>query len=381
MRRYIILAFFCLPLLGFSQAKLGFQKADSLSYQYYLQGEWNKLITLTNVAFNEGVDSKFMRQRAGYAYFMTGDFTSSGIQYEKALGFDRNDEFTKEYLYYSALNSGSENTRLYAGKLSDEAKKKLGVKRFNPVDYVDTEFSLKTNQTTTRSNQNYYRIGIQSDLGYNFSLYQGFSYYDQIISNVLTRQPEYVAIIKWNLISSLQIKGAYHHLFTNVGNLSYPGNLGLLAISTHLNRFTFEANASLLKASSVLTKQIGLQAGIVIPGRSNIYLTGSLVGKSESKSLKSIYSQTAGLKISKNLWTEGNITIGDLKNYNTFNALYVYNSVDPSVFRSGISLIYFIGKHLSVLGNFTFDQQKMSNSTNNNYYYQYSYSGGLKWKL
>ena len=381
MRKYIILVLIFLPLLGFSQTKLGFQEADSLSYQYYLKGEWNKLITLTNVAFNEDVDSKFMRQRTGYAYFMTGDYTSAEIQYEKALEFDRQDEFTKEYLYYSALNSGSENSRLYAGNLSAVAAKKLGIKLFNPVGYIDTEYSLKTNQTTTRSNQIYYRIGIQSELGYKISLYQGFSYYEQIISKVLTRQPEYVAIVKWNMNPVWQIKSAYHHLFTNVGNIYYPGNLGLIALSTHLNRFTFEVNASLLKASSAITKQVGLQAGVVLPGRSNIYFTGSLVGISESGSFRAIYSQTAGLKFSKNLWAEGNITLGNLKNYNTFNSLYVYNSADPTMFRSGISLVYFIGKHLSVLGNFTFDQQKMSNSTNNNNYYQYSYSGGLKWKL
>ncbi|MCK9639419.1 MAG: hypothetical protein M0R39_05870 [Prolixibacteraceae bacterium] len=381
MYKLLILMFMFFPILGFSQARLGFQKADSLTYQYYLKGEWNRLITLSNVAFNEGVDSKFMRQRAGYAYFMTGDYTSAGIQYEKALTFDQHDDLTKEYLYYSALNSGSEKSRFYAGKLSAETKFKLGIVKFKSVDYVDTEFSLKTNQTTTRSNQNYYRFGIQSDLGYAVSLYQGFSYYDQIISNVLTRQPEYVAILKWNLNSVIQIKGAYHHLFTKIGNQSYPGNLGLFAVSTHINRFTFEANASFLKASSVTTKQVGLQAGMVLPGKSTVYFTGSLVGMSESKSLRAIYSQTAGLKISKNLWTEGNITLGNLKNYNTFNSLYVYNSVDPTVFRSGISLIYFIGKHLSVLGNFTFDQQKINNSATNNYYYQYSYSGGLKWKL
>jgi len=381
MRKYIILIFVFFPLFGLSQSRLGFQKADSLSYQYYLKGEWNKLITLMNVAFDEGLDSKFMRQRTGYAYFMTGDYTSAGIQYKKAQAFDQQDEFTKEYLYYSALNSGSENTRIYAGNLSADVTKKLGIKRFNPVGYIATEFNMKTNQTTNLSNQIYYRFGIQSELGYKVSLYQGFSYYEQIISNVLTRQPDYVAIVKWNLNPVWQIKGAYHHLFTNVGNISYPGNLGLIALATHWNRFTFEANASLLKASLTLTKQMGLQAGLVLPGRSNIYFTGSLIGISESSSLRAIYSQTAGLRFSKNLWAEGNITLGNLKNYNTFNSLYVYNSADPSFFRSGISLVYFIGKHLSVLGNFTFDQQKMSNSTNNNYYYQYSYSGGLKWKL
>jgi hypothetical protein len=94
-----------------------------------------------------------------------------------------------------------------------------------------------------------------------------------------------------------------------------------------------------------------------------------------------IYSQTAGLKCFSNLWAEGNITLGNLKNYNTFNSLYVYNSQDPSVFRTGFSLFYFLGKHISLIGNFTFNQQEIENNMVNKNYYQYSYSGGIKWKL
>ncbi len=381
MYKYVVILFLLFPLSSFSQAKLSFQKVDSLTYAYYLKGEWKNLIDLSKKASSQNIESKFIRQRTGYAYFVTGDYYAAKTQYEKALEYDQSDEVTKEYLYYSSLNAGSVNTRLYAGNLSFDMASKLGIRRFNPVESVDTEFNLKTNSTTTRSNQSYYRVGINTELGYKFSLFQSYSYYQQTISSVLTQQPEYVAILKYSLTPVWHIKTAYHRLFTNVGNVNYPANLGFIALSSQLNRFSLEANASILKSSSSSTQQVGLQAGVVLPGRRNIYLTSSVVGMNESSAFRLIFAQTAGLKIAKNLWAEGNITKGNLKNYNTFSSLYVYNSVDPSVFRTGGSLIYFLGKHLILTGNFTFDQQKIEANTTNKYYYQYSYSGGLKWKL
>ena len=381
MYKYVLIFLILFPLSSFSQVNLTFQKADSLSYQYYLRGDWNNLIKLTKEAFKQDLDSKFMRQRAGYAYFMTRDYFAAKCQYEKALTFDQSDNITREYLYYSALNTGSMSSRFYAGNLPYDAITRLGVRKFNPIESVDTEFNLKTNQMKSRSNPDYYRIGLNSELGYRLSLYQAYSYYEQTISGEVTRQPEYLALLKWVPSPFWQIKIAYHRLFTNVGNTNYPANLGLIALSSQLSRFSFEANASVLKSSTTTTQQMGVQAGVVLPGRPNIYLTGSVVEMHENGAYRTIYAQTAGFKCSRNLWAEGNITVGNLKNYNTFSSLYVYNAVDPSVFRTGLSMFYFTGKHITLFGNFTLDQKGIENLAVNGNYYQYSYSVGIKWKL
>ncbi len=381
MYKIATILFFLVPLLSNAQAKPDFQKVDSLTYQYFVKGDWKNLIALSKVASSLGIESKFIRQRAGYAYFVTGDFYAALEQYKKAYGYDQSDPVTREYLYFSSLQAGSGSTRYYAGLLSEESATRMGIKRYQPVESFDTEFNLKTNKTTTRSNQVYYRGGINSDLGYRFSLYQAFSYYQQNISNVLTQQPEYLALLKYTLYQKWYIKTAFHHLFTNVGNVAYPANLGFLGISTQLKRFNFEANSSVLNSSAATTLQVGFLAGATFPGSSSAYFNSAIVGMKENSVSRIIYAETAGVKCGKNLWAEGNVTIGNLKNYNTFNSLYVYNSADPSIFRSGLSLIYFLGKHLTVIGNFTFDQQEITNNTTNRYYYQYSYSGGLKWKL
>ena len=381
MCRFIVILLLALPLYTFSQTKLSFSKADSLSYQYYLKGDWKKLIGLSKDIAGQNIESKLIRQRVGYAYFITGDYFSAKDQYEKAYEFDHSDDVSKEMIYYANLYSGSVNTRFSSGNLSQESMAKMGIAKYNPVESVDGEFNIKTNQTLTRSDQMYYRFGIHTDLGYRVSVYQAYSYYKQTILNAVTQQPEYQILLKYTMSPFWHFKTAYHHLFTNVGNVNYPENLGFLAVSSQLNRFNFEINTSVLTSSLSTTNQFGFQAGTVLPGKHGIYLNSSVIGMYENAAFRTIFAETAGLKCTKSLWAEGNITLGNLKNYNSNDALYVFNSVDPSLFRTGFSLIYFLSKHLTISGNFTFDQQENSSVTINKYYYQYSYSGGLKWKL
>lgn len=381
MCRYTLIIFLLFPLVSFSQVRLSFEKADSLTCEYFLQGKWNKLIELSDEAFKENIDSKLMHQRAGYAYFMTGDYTAAKHQYEKALAFDRSDEITRAYLYYSCLNSGSFNARYYAGQLSADDASKLGIKKFSPVESIDTEFNLKTNQTTTRSNQIYYRAGINTELGYRLSVYQAYAYYEQSIRNVLTQQPEYMMLLKYTPVPDWQIKTAYHHLFTKIGNVNYPADLGFIALVRQMHRLKIEVNASLLNSPIATTQQTGIHAGFVFPGKSNVYLNSAVVGMSENSGFRTIFAETAGFKCIGDLWMEGNLTLGNLKNYNTNNSVYVYNPADPTVFRTGLSLVWFAGRHLVFTGNFTFDRQEIEILTPNNHYYQSSYSGGIKWKL
>jgi hypothetical protein len=113
-----------------------------------------------------------------------------------------------------------------------------------------------------------------------------------------------------------------------------------------------------------------------------VYFTSGLNGISESGSSRTVFSQSVGLKCVKNLWVEGNVTLGNLKNYNSLDALYVYNSYDPAVFRTGVTLFYLLNQHITLIGNFTYDQKEFGNNLNNNQYYnQLSISGGIKWRL
>ncbi len=380
MVKFIIVALLFIPAVVIAQQPVTFRSADSITYQCYLKGEWEKLISTGQQAIAQNIDYKRLRQRIGYAWFARGDYYAAQSQYEKALAFDECDPDIREYLYYCALKTGNQvNARFIAKDLTPDLKKILGIETFKPVESIDLEYNYKSNNSLTRSNPTYLRTGVNTQLGYRLQLYQSVSNYQQTIDSALTKQPEYYALLSYSFPSKISIDVAYHYLNTRVGNYKIPGNMIFAGISKGINRLNLGINGSVLNNSTGNTTQIGLQAKVTLPGKSGIYFQSSLCGINEPDGSGTILAQSAGLRVTKNLWAEGNITLGYLKNYNDFRALYVYNSVDPTTFRTGLSLFWYLGKPISLFGNYTFDQKQIT--SNLNIYNQQSFSGGIIWKL
>jgi len=353
---------------------------DSVTYQYYLTGEWDKLIETGLKAIDQGIDFKFLRQRIGYAYFIKKDYYASQKHYEKALQFDKEDAITKEYLYYCALYTGNVATLRYsASKLTAEQKKILLIKPFKPAASLDLEYNYKSNTSDARSNPTYFRAGISSYLGYRLTLYQSVSNYKQTIDTFGVKQLDYLALANWSFSSHSTFTLAYHYLNTDIEGYKYPGNLIFGRLSTVKNRFSFSLNGSYFKYDIGKFGQIGVQAGVTLPGRRSIYFITSLNEMIESSNNRMIFSQVAGINLSKKLWAEGSVTFGNLQNYTDHNALYVYNSVDPTVFRTGASLYWYLHKNITLYGNYLYDTKEVEQTSGQ--YIQHSFLTGIIWKL
>ena len=91
-----------------------------------------------------------------------------------------------------------------------------------------------------------------------------------------------------------------------------------------------------------------------------------------------IFSQNAGAHVLKSLWVEGTVTVGNIQNYNDHNALYIYNSIDPTLFRTGLSLYLNLNKNFTLYCNYLYDTKQVEQTTNQ--YIQQSFLGGLLWK-
>jgi len=380
MRKFLITVLFFVSAVAKAQQPITFLTADSLTYQYYMSGDWAKLIDAGNKAIEQNIDYKKLRQRMGYAYFVRSDFYAAQMEYEKALTFDSYDADTHAYLYYCGLNTANEEfARFHAGKFPDDLKQKLKEQTFRPVDAIDIEFNYKANTTISRSNPTYLRAGINTQLGYRFSLYQSVSNYQQTIESAVTKQPEYYALLNWSMTSHVSLDVAYHFLDVSLDGSKYPGNMVYAALSTRINRFSFGLSGSVLNYDTDVYKQFGLQAGAYLPGKSGIYLKSYLSEMIETGTNRIIFSQVAGTRVLKTVWAEGNVTLGNLKNYNDHKALYIYNSIDPTTFRCGISLFWYLGKSVTLIGNYTYDTKQIE--LTNSKYKQYSFTGGIIWKL
>lgn len=387
--RYLILIFLVLQVSLFAQKSKDFTWVDSLTYSYYNSGNWDSLINLGNEAIANDIDYKYLRQRLGYACFVIGDNLTARIHFEKAMSFDSFDQFTLEYLYYTYLNTGQSD---YAGRVVrnfiSELRNSLKIKSFVPVESIDAEYNIKYAGTVNRSDPQYFRAGISTKLGYTLSLYQSVSNYTQKITGLINgntittyyKQPEYFALLKWNASNRLLINGGYHFFNTTSGSYVTPGHLILLSVSTYAGRFNLEGNGSILYTANAFVYQAGGSGAFVFPGKQNFTLKSSLAEVFHQTGNQLVINQMAGMKLSKKLWIEANGTFGRMTDYNDYGGLYLYNTYDPIDFRLGGTFVMYLGKKISLWANYTFERKEYFE--NNSFHYnQFSYLGGIKWKL
>jgi hypothetical protein len=105
-----------------------------------------------------------------------------------------------------------------------------------------------------------------------------------------------------------------------------------------------------------------------------------LSGVFEPNENRLIYDQRAGLKVMKKVWLESYVTFGRLTGYNDFNGLYVYNTYDPMIFRCGATIYMPLNRHITLWANYGYELKEYLEYNTLNYN-QFSYTGGIKWKL
>lgn len=395
--------------------EINFQQVDSLTYQYYLTGDWALLLKTGEKAIKAGIDFKRLRQRMGYACFIKANYYDARTQYEAALTFDKTDIDTRIFLYYCGLYVGDESySRFHLSKLPLETQQYMGAKSFRILDAIDGEYNYKIPGNSSRSNPMYWRVGLNSKLGYGLNLYQSFSRFTQsavIDSSVLNityrekttknvSQNEYFARLSWTPTQHSTFDLAFHTLTSKLINnitvqtgippftintadtIHYPDFLLFSKYTYRFNRFELSATGSLLHSysDSINTEQYGIHAGVTLPGTLNIHLKSSLYYMYDTKSYRLLFGQSAGALFFKKMYAQASVTIGDLTNFNDADGQYVYNSTtDPGIFKAGITLMWFADSHLTFFTNYGYETKQIVKSNIN--YNQNSFTGGIIWKL
>jgi hypothetical protein len=386
---YIILILFYIGARAYCQTDLNFQSVDSITYKYYTSGDWSNLISFGNKAIESGIDYKYLRQRLGYAYFMTGDFVRAYRNFEKALQYDSYDAFTLAYLYYINLDLVKpETSGYYASRMSVSDRKSYNVNSSKAVENIDLELSLKVPSTTLRSNPLYLRFGLGSRPWPRLGLYQSISAFNQYItvrypSQIIeysNRQYEYYGIIKYALLPKFQIKAGYHFLYTDYSSLITYTNLSYFGMTTDIGLFNINLDGSLSDNSKETVIQGSLKAGFLIPGRANFRLTSGVSLVNQNNSTEIIYNNRIGFRLNQRIWMEGDVEWGNMNNYNDYDALYIYNSVDPMTFKSGLTTYFLTRDRITIWINLGTERKNYYETDLYNYK-QFSFLGGLRWRL
>lgn len=394
MYKIIFLLVFVIFSVGNLRAQVNETAVDSTTYRYFIRGEWQNLIEAAKEAEKAGIDFKYLQQRMGYAYFMQGKYYSSIHHYENALDFDAADEITHLYLYLNYANLGNYNkAAFHAGKLPESTRTLYQIRNFKPLSAIDYEFNIKTPDNELRENAIFHRLGFSSQLGSHLSLYQSISTYGQITDYTKNiRQNEYFGLVTYTPHANISLQLGYHGIDTRIiadpDTLRYKGNLFLGKVTYNKGRWDVGISYSYLDLSYAISKQTGIQAGIGFSGTIPAYFKSSLYYLTESGTAfyggdytynRLVFQQSAGFMPMKRIWLEGSVSLGDLNNFADYNGMYVYNTADPTNFKTGATVyvypankwIFFVNYALEKKTILLYDIQ----------YQQNSFSGGIIWKI
>lgn len=397
-------------LFGLALAELHAQEpltpayVDSVTYQSYLVGDWDRVIDLGKQAIKQGIDFKFLEQRMGYAYYLKSDFHASMRHYEKALRFDASDPTSLLYLHYNGLETGNAAyARYYAGKLSPVMKESNHQKAFKPISSIDYEYNHSWNDELNRTNPNYQRIGLSSDLGYTFSLYQTYSKFNQKADysdaynqyRSVLKQEEYYLLAGKSFTADFGLDVGYHSIKTtfntDVWDLTlqeqtetydpvvYNGFLWFGGLHYKWNRFHLSVSSSYMDLSYNTVYQQGLQLGVAMPGKHNLFLNNAVYLMTDDNDQWLVTKHTFGMLFFKKFWMELTKTFGNLNNFVDASGLYVYNSFDPTSSKTGLSLFCYGNAHLTLFGNFSIETKQNTYLLTN--YQQNALTGGIIWKF
>ncbi|MDB5118911.1 MAG: hypothetical protein JWN56_129 [Sphingobacteriales bacterium] len=372
--------------------QITYDKADSMTYAQYMLGNWKDLKATGENALKQGVDFPYLRLRIAYANFVEGNYSAALNQYKQVLKNDSFNETARLYSYwcYEYLNRNDEAS-YHASKLRDSFFINSGIKPFGLLR-VGVESSYKMPDDVLRNPGAYYRFHLSNRLFLKLKLEQAMSLYKQqltIRSNLNSGNPrltlndnqqvEYYGKLSYPINSSLILLGAYHYLNNDFGGTTYQNHIGLGGLTYSMPYYEIQGDVNLSSLAGVNVKQYNAGLTIYPKGNLNLYTVLRVSVQNQAASNQIVFTQVAGSKIAKFLWLEANVTLGKLNNYLDADAVYVYNSIDPSLFKAGSTAFIPLKLKLLLHLNYTYEQKE--NAYELYTYNQHSITGGLTWKF
>lgn len=211
---------------------------EKLTYDQYQVGNWDSLIIVSSEAIKSGYDYYYIRLRLGIAYFQKNNFRKATLHLEKAIKFNKHDDISLEYLYYSYLYvNRSKSANALKAYFSEDLKKKLNTRKTKWVDniYFETgptfsnnisknKESKQLNDDSDYSVQDLYDQTYYFHLGASLTPYNRLSFYAGYSNLNISK-------LKQIQSSDLELKGlindgyALHYLYrkkaSNIQNSDY----------------------------------------------------------------------------------------------------------------------------------------------------------------
>jgi tetratricopeptide (TPR) repeat protein len=369
-----------------AQTKPGKEAADENSLRLYNAQNWSELLKYGNSTIASGIDFPLLRMRTGYAALALGRYSRSLIHYEKTYKRDHDNQFA---LYYTYLNNVYLNNitsaRYYAGKMPKSTRAYENIKWFK-VSSVNMTYSYKLPSINIRGNGQFGSMGVNVQLGYRLEIQQMIGFFNQTInesnflyvtnsSSIAIAQKEYYAKIIFACSGRVSLTGGYHYIYTPFNNYTFNNNIGFAGIKYAGPYMHLEGILHNGKLSDSTFNQYDIKVTSYPLGNTRLYTItrGSYVKEYT-------LTQILGVKISKNIWLEGNTTLGAYKILLDNDGMYLFNDVDTKKFKAGMSTYILLTKKIMFSFNYNFEK-KLRYGTTSDYFYQHSLTTGLLWNF
>ena len=370
------------------------RELDSLTYQQYLNKDYKNLIETGKKAREQHINFYYLNYRTAIAYYELKNYAKAAEFYRKTLAETPDDPILQESLYYSYLLSGQkENAAIVARSLAPHTQVTIGYKP-SSVDYISLSGGYMTNDNTPdirsdfagNDSVNQYRDMIFTSLGLGFNLssrsrfklgYQVYNTnFEQYTTTGLAQTDK---LTQYQLVGALEfftennvswgVAGGYYfiELFDRTaiytlgggGKGFGPGTGRIFTTSGGKSVSAFSALVFLNKRFAYTLPEIAATYSnfggghqYQVKGSLTYYPLGNLnfYGTTAAAVIRNqdawtdtqlIFSQSLGVKLTKQLWLDGNISLGNHRNYVSERSFLVYDTYDPVKAIAGLSLSCF----------------------------------------
>lgn len=374
-----------------------FLEVDTTTYGYYSRKQWNELIDAGNKYLKYGYDYYYLRMRIGTAHYELKNFIRAADHFSRALRFSENDPAALTYLYYSYIQLNRRDAADRAlGLLPEEEARKIHSGKLNFLEMVYLETGpLISSGKSANSHMNldgvddiygeidhlirdsYYNgVGLVArltpfmrlQLSY-MNLFQGRTAQVMVGDSLLfdkdhsLQQHQLYISPSFSFGRGFSVIPAFHYLDITfdqlhaqyvqetksylfdmdtvhqkdyLASLCLNKDLSLVSLSltgtyARLNQFDhYQAEAALTFYPIGNLDFYSITAGRYIHGREDHFL----------------FTETAGLKISKSMWLEASATFGEAAEFFEKNGYIVYNLPEDLLFKWGSQAYYQISDRL-----------------------------------
>jgi hypothetical protein len=372
---------------------LNFVNVETITYAQFLGQFWDELVVTGEKALNKHIDYYYLRLRLGVAYFQLQKFRAAEQQFNKAMQFNSEDPFLKEYLYFTYLKNAHYEQALKLSASFDNTLKTRTVGTDMPISLLYAESGGKiSNNDQIFSNAFYLQAGIGHRLTKYLNITHAYTNYNQQAFYGKVTQKQYYLGAKIPIKKTWLINPAFHLVTFDVASppsTKFPyyktptktvnGIVAAINLQKTFTYFDIAAGYAYATLNDSIQQQENIQMNIY-PWANNKFSIGANVTIQQRNGINkntfgynfnTTYAPHWKFKISASYF------MGDLKNNTEDNGFVVNNSYYVTTNRITLTPQIAITKKIDAYMMYQYENKALYNYTlqYNNFFV------GLKYKF